>query len=355
MHIVLDNIIFSLQQAGGISAYWYELVKRLVIDPRVIVYEMPNDNLFSRHLPHSFTRESRLPVNLVRYLPFRRRPALDFLFHSSYYRIAPGRAAMNVTTVHDFTYEHFFSGVPRFVHVHQKRFAIRSSAGVICVSDNTKRDLLRFNPAFPEDRIRVIYNGVSEEFQPIESASDGRHSLPGLRCEQFVLFIGARGGYKNFSLAVEALRDMDDLALVAVGGGPLKREEQELLKSLDGRFLHLSNIETPQLNRLYNLALCLVYPSSYEGFGIPVAEAMKAGCAVVACKTSSLPEVAGDAAILVEEISAEALAHGICQFRDSGFRKAMVNRGYQQASRFSWDRCFQETRAFYEHVWHSFR
>jgi glycosyltransferase involved in cell wall biosynthesis len=352
MQIVLDNIIFSLQQAGGISAYWYELIRRLLSDPRVTAYEMPSENLFRQMLPNAFERESRLPVKLLRYLPFTRRRTQDFLFHSSYYRVATGKFATNVTTVHDFTYEHFSSGLPRFVHARQKRFAIQNSAGVICVSDHTRRDLMQFIPAFPEDRIRVIYNGVSDEFQPIEENIDQHDLLPGkLHREDFVLFVGARGGYKNFALVVDALRDLDDLTLVSVGGGPIRREERELLKPLDGRFLHFAKLETARLNQLYNTALCLVYPSLYEGFGIPVVEAMRAGCPVLACNSSSLPEVASDAALLLEEISNESLVRGIHQLRDPTFRAALIQRGHKQASHFSWDRCFRETLAFYQHIW----
>lgn len=358
MNIVLDNIIFSLQQAGGISAYWYELTRRLARDRSVTFYEMPNRNIFRQQLTGTFTKESRLPVNLVRYLPFMRRPSEEFLFHSSYYRVALNKSATNISTVHDFTYEHEYlsSGLPKFIHARQKRFAIERSSGVICVSENTRRDLLNFFPAFPEERTRVVYNGVGEEFYPIAQASESLHfSYDKLNLGHYVLFVGARGAYKNFSLAVEAISDSEDLSLVAVGGGEICSHERTSLKPLDGRFFHFSSIHNSELNQLYNRALCLLYPSEYEGFGIPVVEAMRAGCPVVACKTSSLPEVAGDAALLVEEATRETLADSIRQLRDPTFRANLVNKGYKQASRFSWDRCFNETLEFYRHIWHNLR
>lgn len=356
MKIILDSIVFSLQQAGGISAYWYELASRLIDDPKVAVYEMPNDNLFRSNLRGHLRRESRLPVKLVRYLPFTKRPAPSFLFHSSYYRIAPWKSATNITTVHDFTYERFSSGTRRLVHAGQKRFAIRNSAGVICVSNHTKQDLVRFFPDYPKDRIRVIYNGVSEEFQPLSPGRKERSPITSqLQCDSFALFIGARGGYKNFHVAVKALRELSDVGLITIGGGPIRSEEEELLKPLGGRFLHFPQLETSKLNELYNNALCLVYPSSYEGFGIPMVEAMKAGCAVIATKSSSLPEVAGDAAILVEDISPDSLADAISRLQDQGFRSTLVQRGYSRALCFSWERCYRETLAFYQEVWDSAR
>ena len=159
MKIVLDNIIYNLQRAGGISVYWYELTNRLLLleKDEVEIYGKKNDNIFGRQLKVNMKVESKLPNRCVRYLPFRKKLSPKSIFHSSYYRIALQEDVVNIVTVHDFIYERFRKGLPRWIHEFQKAFAVRRADGIICISENTKNDLLRYFPEIGEKRIKVIF------------------------------------------------------------------------------------------------------------------------------------------------------------------------------------------------------
>jgi len=273
------------------------------------------------------------------------------IFHSSYYRVALQKNVVNVTTVHDFTYEHYRKGLARKVHSAQKRFAVLRSDGIICVSENTKRDLLNLYPETPDENIRVIYNGVGEEFFIDAQAESKLETIcADLAVRQYILFVGDRINYKNFDVALEVLSRLPNYKFVIIGGQHLNGAEKQKLAPLGLRVVHLRGVSSETLNILYNGALCLLYPSAYEGFGIPVLEAMKAGCPVVSTNSSSIPEVAGDAALLVDVISPEQILEKIALLENDVFRNGCVGRGLVNAAAFSWDKCFSETLAFYKEL-----
>ena len=340
--LIIDGIIYSLQRHGGITVYFNELLRRIAaqgIDCRTFIYTDASEHAaaFARK------QEVRSPRLAERY----RRcevPADASVFHSSYYRL-PNREINTVTTVHDFTYEHFVNGPRRWLHSWQKFAVIRDSQAIICISENTRRDLLYFLPDIDPAQIHVIYNGVGEAFSPIAPAAATSADRP------YVLFVGARDGYKHFSLVVAALAQLPDLGLVCVGGGPLQPEEKLLIdKHLSKRFMHRLGVSEQELNVLYNEAYCLAYPSAYEGFGIPVLEAMRAGCPVVAVNGSSIPEVAGEAALLLTRPDVDELIHLIKQLESQELRVTLRQRGFAQANRFSWQRTFEETLRLYKTV-----
>ncbi len=337
MKIIYDNIIFSLQRAGGISVYWSELLKRISAEEGFQCTEMPGDNIFRKQLNVSCERESGLPVKLLRYLPYRRKADTGSVFHSSYYRTLRNRSVKNIVTVYDFTYEHFRSGPAKLIHSQQKRSAIQKADGIICISENTRNDMLRFFPESARKKQTVIYISAGSEFRPLNTEKTGNQ----------VVFVGDRAGYKNFETAVHTMLKHPDLKLLAIGGKPLSVSEIGIIKDLGNRFEHRTGISSEELNKFYNRAFCLLYPSSYEGFGIPVLEAMKAGCPVVALNASSIPEVAGDAALLADKADADAFSEKIEQLRNPEIRETMIRKGLKQAEKFSWDRCYQETMDFY--------
>ena len=347
--IFYDNIIYNLQNAGGVSAYWYQLCKR-ILNYNVVYFGGNNNNLFSKNLNINFQKESVLPISLLRYLPFTKYLCKNSVFHSSYYRFSFQKYVSNITTVHDFTYEYFYSGLNKQIHTCQKNFAILNSAGIICVSQNTKKDLIKFLPSVNHSRIKVIYNGVGDEFFPVNNfdSYSGFDELIGLK---FVLFVGDRSPYKNFTKAVEVVKEIKNLHLVIVGGKTLSDSELVNLSVLKGRFHSYIGVDVKRLNLLYNRAFCLLYPSSYEGFGIPVVEAMKAGCPVVSTNLSSIPEVAGDAALLVDNPDTDSLLEKVNLLFNPVIRENLRIKGFKQASKFSWDRCFEETMTFYHEVW----
>jgi mannosyltransferase len=246
-----------------------------------------------------------------------------------------------VTTVYDFVYERFESYPRRLVHGVQKRAAIAGADRIICISESTKQDLLDFVGNQYRDRAVVVPLAASAAFHPV----------PGTARLPQVLFVGARGGYKNFPALVDALVPLRDLTLLCVGGGLFSPQDRELLeRQLPGRYRSAGRISDAELNLEYNRSLCLAYPSRYEGFGIPVLEAMRAGCPVVAMNASSIPEVAGDAAILLESGDADEIRAAIESLSVAAKRDVLVTRGLARAAKFNWDETYRRTVEVYEEL-----
>ena len=358
MRIYLDNIVFSLQKAGGISVYWYELARRLHdhADLHFVDSQKTGDNLFGRQLTLNGNRlykDLPLPLVVNRYLPTTARLQPRSIFHSSYYRVALQPKVANIVTVHDFTYEFFRAGLPRLAHRLQKWFALVCADGIICDSENTRADMLKFYPSLRLKRQTVIHLGANSTFrpltkkidQPLTSMASGKPSL--------VLFIGDRRyDYKNFKLAVIAVGLLKNYHLAIVGGHPLSPDEQRLVESHIGeRYEIHSAPNVASLNQLYNRAFCLLYPSLYEGFGLPVLEALRCGCPVVTTNRSSIPEVVGNAGLVLNEVTPTSLANAVKLLEDPPVREKLIISGFKQASRFSWQRCASETLKFYRHVY----
>lgn len=177
LRIVLDNIIFFLQRSGGGTIYWMEIISRASKDSEMDVrFSEPKGNC-----SNNFRPRLNLKVNLVETLPINWLRLTNFslplkeksIFHSSYYRISSSKHAINIVTIHDFTSEFFFKGIRKFIHLNRKKKAIKRAAGIICISNNTKNDLLNLYPAVDKNKIKVIYNGVGEEYRPLEKKNLG--------------------------------------------------------------------------------------------------------------------------------------------------------------------------------------
>jgi mannosyltransferase len=341
MSLLIDGIIFSLQRHGGISVYFRQLIERIRRDS--MRAEVTFDGALQQDISFAEGDELSLVMRTPRVAERYRRCRITSttnasVFHSTYYRRPDHRAIPTVVTVYDFTYERCDSGLRRFVHSAQKFAAIREAQAIVCISQSTLDDLQELVGVRPGQQTHVIHLGVSEEFRPIETAPAKR---------PFMLFVGQRGGYKNFRLAVEALQLLPHLELWCVGGGGLMPSELSgVPEDIRSRVVHVGFVSDSALNELYNRAVCLVYPSSYEGFGIPVVEAMRSGCPVVSTRCKAILEVGLDALTVAESTSAD-LARCVQQTLDPKYRLGQVNRGFAVAERYSWERCYQETVQVY--------
>lgn len=345
--IIIDNIIYSLQKAGGISIYFSEILAHLLANKysfKVLHYK--NDNKILKEYQQDSVFPSKtmcLPISFGRYLDVV-IPKDSQIFHSSYYRLPvffQRNKVKIVTTVHDFTYERYIGGFSSKIHHWQKKRAVLASDVIVCISENTKKDLIHYIPQAKNKDIRVIYNGVSDSFHPLAASKQ-------LQNKDTILFVGSRVGYKNFKSLVVAMKELADKTLIIVGGGELTDEEHVLLnKFCFGRYKYFSFVSNEQLNLLYNQAFCLVYPSLYEGFGIPAIEAMKSGCPVIAANSSSLPEVCADAAILLDEVNPSNIIVAVEALHNEIKRVQLINAGFSNSKRFSWDKMFQELSKIY--------
>jgi len=333
--IIYDNIIATLQNTGGISVLFQELTKRLKSNS--IPYTILDyNNLTGENVIH---QRKRL---LERYRSAKHPPqtfSSKSLFHSTYYRLPTDKSLKTITTVHDFTYERTIKGIKRTVHSTQKNLAIRKSDHIICVSNHTKKDLIEFLPDIDASRISVVYNGASESYFPLLNKT----------LTNSVLFVGQRGRYKNFSSVVNALSMIPNIKLECVGGGLFSQSELLFLeKTIPGRYSHLGFLSESQLNSAYNRSLCLVYPSLYEGFGIPLIEAMRAGCPVIATNSSSIPEVVGNSAVLLEKGETDEIVKAIIFLQSEHERNKLVTLGIDQSKKFTWNDTYTATKKIYD-------
>ena len=343
--ITLDCNIFGLQRFGGISNYWSKLLDYVSIDPELSGgLILPSRLLFKEFdcswLARMDVGREILPVGISRYLPALNSGRED-VFHTPYYRLPMRKVGKYVVTVHDFTYERFRTGVARFVHSKQKLLSIHRADAVICVSESTRRDVIEFCPEIDIAKLHVIHLGVDGK----SFYQDSVHPINAH--EKMVLFVGQRGGYKRFDLAVEAVRQSPCLS-IGVVGSELKDHERALLQArLGTRWHEFGPVSTEDLRRLYSSVFALIFPSDYEGFGLPILEAMACGCPVVVAALSSLPEVGGTAAYYAESQTGESYAKALSALESASERKAAVLRGIARAAEFDWLRTLQKTKAVY--------
>ncbi|MBJ7390089.1 MAG: glycosyltransferase family 4 protein [Chthoniobacterales bacterium] len=352
MRVLYDGFIFGLQGAGGINRYFSELISRLPSGDLPVVY-----GSFARSL--QVPRHPRISVRrLFRFgrlaEPYAAKWASGFdVFHPTYYHLTPPLAWSRVRspvvlTVHDFTFE-------RLGHRHEKsakllaaqKTAIGRADLIICVSRSTQADLHEFYPQAAE-RSRVIHLAAPELPAGIPPEEDG----------PYILFVGSRSFYKNFSLAVRALSALSKrtcgLRLV-VAGTPWTESEIRLIHE-EGVGGLVTLVESPgdeQLAGLYAAAVCLLYPSEYEGFGLPLLEAMSVGTPVIALRSSSIPEVAGPGAILLDpcDASPENVADAMQQLlEEPSLREKLSSAGRKHASLFGWEYTASETIDAYRSV-----
>lgn len=229
---------------------------------------------------------------------------------------------------------------------------IKRASHIIAVSQHTKSDLMEYFK-IPDDRTSVIYNGIDHSiFKPYKTKPPDK---------PYILYVGSERPRKNLIRLIEAFailkREFPELRLVKIGvPGRTEEYRQETVSKLDSLGLAQDVIFTSytseaDLARYYSSAALLAYPSLYEGFGLPPLEAMACGCPVVASNTSSLPEVMGEAGIMVNPYATNRLAQAIREvLTNSKLRDDMVAKGLKQAKKFSWERTVEQTQQVYSIV-----
>ncbi len=361
MKVLFDAQIFRQQRYGGISRYFCEVATRLAADPdvmaRIVAPHHRNGYLASVPAPvvvgwpaSRFKRLGRLARAAARMVERSTAARLQpDIIHETYYwgPLLQQPRARCVLTVYDMIHErfpsHFAAGEPTS---EAKRRAVQRADHVICISHNTRRDLIEYLQV-PESKVSVTHLSANMTPPATPPASDGA---------PYLLYVGDRGGYKNFLGLVTAvggstlLRDLD---IVCFGGGELSADEWEAIDRAGiarSRIRHSAGDDVA-LARLYAGALCFVYPSLYEGFGIPPLEAMRCDCPVACSNTSSIPEVVGDAGAYFDPSDAGSLRQALEEVSGSeSLRETLRERGRRQLQKFSWDRCAAETLGIYRGV-----
>jgi glycosyltransferase involved in cell wall biosynthesis len=287
------------------------------------------------------------------------RDRLD-LFHATHYVIPPLARARAVVTIHDIIHVLYPQFLPNRIALLYARVmirrALRRADRIITVSYNSKRDLVDYF-GIPPSRVEVIYNGVAALFRPDVPAAERdrvaqRYSLP----RPYLLFLGGEKPHKNVRNVLRAFAEARreralPHALVLAGPMPKNRSRVEaLIAALDlaSSVVRTGVVPEEDLPGLFAGADAFLYPTLYEGFGLPVAEAMACGVPVLTSSTSALQEIAGGYAYLVDPLDIDAIARGIGDLAtDAARRTEFADLGRRRAADFSWDRAAEATLRVY--------
>ena len=357
VRVAFDEQIFALQFYGGISRMFAELAKQFYANPGMGVELLPlNAPVINRYILDDDLVRSRMAVrdakheyrSLLRYMArIQPRPGNDIVHNTFYlpHGLSGYPGAKRVVTVHDMIPEMMPTTRRRLDFLTLKKRYVTNADHVICVSESTKEHLLDTYGAIKAP-ISVVHHGVDPQFTP----GAARH--PGLP-ERYVLFVGNRSQYKDASVLMKAFADVahhePDLALLFVGGGAFTAAELRYLKSLgiDGRAVQTSLPDTV-MPAAYGNALMCVFPSRFEGFGLPALEAMACGTPTVLAQGTSLPEVGGTAAAYFEPGDADGLADVMEKMiLNPTLRTHHREAGIDRARRFTWRKSAEETVSAY--------
>jgi glycosyltransferase involved in cell wall biosynthesis len=365
MKVLYDHQIFEDQSIGGISRYFTELIK---FNHESILSLKYSDNLYLKdkkfenfriqpkknidnflfHL--KFKGKGRLinyynkifKNNLSTSIRYLKNTEFD-IFHPTYYNPYFIKYIKKpfVLTVHDMIHELFkeyFAGDKKTI-VNKKRLVL-SSNNIIAVSENSKNDLIKI---FPEvnNKITVIYHGFS--FQQL------KENMPK---ENYILFTGARGGYKNFIVFLQAVAPLlikYNFNLICTGQYFTNKEKESLNDLQIANRTSCVFASENQLSELYSKATAFVFPSLYEGFGIPILEAFASNCPALLSNTSSMPEIGGDAAVYFDPYSIDDMRKQIERvITSTTLQNELVKKGQEQVKKFSWEKCAKETMEVYK-------
>lgn len=221
----------------------------------------------------------------------------------------------------------------------EKHYGIRHASAYISISENTARDLIEFFPDISSELVTVAHCGISSIFSPARQEDINGFKTKYAISKPYFISVGGGSDYKNIKLFFQAfgqLASKQGFEIVCTGSGVLL--ESELRAYTSGCVVHKLQLDDEELRLAYAGAVALVYPSKYEGFGLPILEAIACGCPVITCPNSSLPEVAGEAALYVNDRDVEGLADALCEVQKPKVRNSLIAAGLEQAKKFSWSK-----------------
>jgi glycosyltransferase involved in cell wall biosynthesis len=370
MKVAFDYQVFSMQSYGGVSRYFVQLAKELMLLGQEIDILCPiHRNRYLKELPDQYVHGisfSRFPARTTRIIntfnreisSLRYKKLKSNILHETYYTDRPikGNIGARILTVYDMIHEKY----PEKFAVNDsnsrnKKLSVSRADHIICISQSTKNDLCEIF-GVPDEKVSVVHLGF-EKFKSTEIGAPVNGSA-----NPFLLYVGNRGGYKNFGNLVKAVASRPQLKnnfeIIAFGGGQFNTDELSLIEGLGYSVGAVRQVggDDNILGKLYEEASAFVYPSLYEGFGLPPLEAMAHDCPVVTSNTSSMPEVVGPAGEYFSPLDVDAQAEAIINVVfDAQRREDLILQGRMRLNRFSWARCAAETNNVYQDVLQSKR
>ncbi|GAA3779478.1 glycosyltransferase family 1 protein [Flavobacterium ginsengiterrae] len=366
MKILYDHQIFTQQKYGGISRYFFELIKRFDgINNSCEVATLLTENAYynnkfdpkvkSFFSGTNFKGKSRIVNSVNKHCSKSKISKGNYdVFHPTYYDkyfLESSKELPFVVTFYDMIHEKFsgqFESLRRDGEIfEQKKKLLEKSSKVIAISETTKNDIMEF---FDVDaaKIDVVYLGNS-----LQNFDVGNKPLIE---EDYILFVGNRSEYKNFNFFITAIAELlieNNLKVVCAGGGDFTAEEIQHLRllKLEDKVVFKKIINDNVLSNYYIHALFFCFPSLYEGFGIPVLEAFACGCPILLSNGGSLPEVGGDAAVYFDPNLADSLKIAASTLiKNESLRNSLKIRGIKRLELFSWNKTFKDHLSVYESV-----
>ncbi len=360
MRIAFDYQIFFLQKYGGISTYFYNLAKNLHVlsnDVKIITPFYINELICDNSLLDIVigSKIKNIPKYSNKFLRFLNNALFEYyvkkinpqIIHFTYYnKIFNLNKKKKILTVYDLIHEKFFLNIYKNNYFPKKK-ALEEADHIICISENTRQDLLDIYKINPK-KTSVIYLASSFSYDQAKVEKKQVSSI---------LYVGDRGRYKNFYNFIKSISNSkllkNKIKINCFGSTPFSK--QELSFFLDEGF-HLEFInhiigDNNILKNLYLNSSVLVYPSLYEGFGLPILEAMSLGCPVLCSNTSSMKEIGGNSVKYLDPKNIDNMTNAIEQIISSKEeRELLIKRGFEQNKLFSWQKCAKETLAVYNHV-----
>ena len=353
MNIFFDGV-FNRFPRSGIHRYFFNLIKHLPHEFRkyssssVTKTQIPNHYIpYFRHFrPHKLSF-------FLEYLWFRKLCFLEKfdLIHSAYYNISQAcrhllaKGTPHIITVHDLIHELFDEKENQILETRSR--ILQNAKAIIAVSNNTKVDLLKVYPSIAENKVFVIHHGLDGDAWSPSTDSAGK--------DNYLLYVGHREGYKNFEIllpTLKTLRRKYDLKLIAVGPKPSISERQLICEyKLDSHIKFHWEVSDDKLSVLYSRCLAFVYPSLYEGFGFPLIESMARGAIPIASKSSCLPEVLGEAGIIVKPSCSKSMVEAVSKIiENENFKKSLETASIKRSKDFSWEKNVKKTIKSYHKV-----
>jgi alpha-1,3-rhamnosyl/mannosyltransferase len=362
MRIVIDARMVTGKDYG-IGRYVYNLLENMIVLNRQDKFTLLVNDDFLLPLVKNSSNFKLLKVG-IKWLSLEEQVRIPMvvkrlrpdLFHAASFAVPLIQPCRTIVTIYDLIHlvfpEHY-TWLHRFYFQVVLRQALRSVSKIITISESSKNDLISYY-GLPKSKIEVVFPAVEDRFKPIAdrgviAAFKKKHGLP----EHFVLYVGNRKKHKNLSGLLAAYArfcEQDKGPHYLVLSGPKEEVTAALARRyrIEDRLVYAQKFADDELPLMYNSADIFVFPSFYEGFGLPVLEAMACGLPVITSNVSSLPEVAGDAGILVDPYDVAGLAAVIKRVvSDPALAQSMREKGLRQAGGFSWQRCAGETLALY--------
>ena len=363
--LLVDCVIFQKDPQGGIARLYREIWPRMCeMEPELkikLFFDGPTKLNLEKHPQIDIQSAPMIKRRVITggvlktiLYPFRRTASRAWqlarsfwlglgsgmIWHSTYYTWPEVWEGHQVVTVHDMIHERFpelYNDPLDEVARRQKRRCVEQANAIICVSETTRKDVERFY-GIPTAPIYVIPSALSEMFQPLANDTEPIHNLPN---EPFFLYVGKRTHHKNFDNFIEVYSQWDgnDDVCVVVAGLPWTRQEWQHLEQLGIKErIHLVNeVDDQDLCQLYNRAKALVFPSLYEGFGLPVLEAMACGCPVIASYIPTSEYLGEDIPFYFDPTQPQTLFSAFDRALTTGKNSARMRAGMERAGRFTWE------------------